>query len=186
MCATCTAGKQKTQNVKNTSGISTLLLRLIVSTEFNTEQEWVWFQNRVSRDGSNSVSTVPSLKSRQALVRFHLDKSHFWSWRSTLQEKRHSICPVLRVDPFRLIMLKAAEESQRWICCHVEHVSSASQIFATSSTAVAHPCLHRLQTAQQPTQLLRCWVRSLTASCLLQWVGTNQVCPPPTTQFHSR
>ena len=145
-------------------------------------------QNRVSRDGSNSVSTVPSLKSRQASRSFSLGQVsllvvalHFA--RKTPSAQYVSFCEWI---PFLLIMLTAAEESHHWICCHVEHVSSAFQIFATSSTAVVDPRLHRLQVAQQPTQLLRCWVRSLTVSCLLQWVGTNQVCPSPTTQFHSR
>ena len=36
-----------------------------------------------------------------------------------------SMCLVLRVDPFRLITLTVAEESQHWICCDVGHVSAA-------------------------------------------------------------
>ena len=36
-----------------------------------------------------------------------------------------SMCLVLRVDLFRLIILTAAEESQHGICCDVEQVSSA-------------------------------------------------------------
>ena len=64
------------------------------------------------------------------LVRFHLDKSHFWSLRSILSRKTPSAQYVSFCEwiPFLLIMLTAAEEPHHWICCHVEHVSSAFQI----------------------------------------------------------
>ena len=91
-------------------------------------QDWVWFQNRVSRDGSNSVSTVPSLRSRQAsrslsLVQVSLLVVALHFARKTPSAQYVSSCEWI---PFLLIMLTAAEESQHWICCHVEHVSSAS------------------------------------------------------------
>ena len=106
----------------------------------------------MSRDGSNSVSTVLSLNCRQASrplslghVSLLVVALHFA--RKTPSAQYVSPCEWI---PFLLIMLTAAEESHHWICCHVEHVSSAFQIFATSSTAVVDPRLHRLQTAQQP------------------------------------
>ena len=101
---------------------------------------------------SSAVSTV-SLSVRKHFAGTHLDKSHFRS-RSTV---------VLRVDPLRLIIPSAAEESQHRICCVVSLVSSElhpklqqpvpllSQARALTSSRV-----------QRPTQLRHCCVRSLT------------------------
>ena len=51
--------KNKTKkNVEQTSGISTLLLRSIISTQFNSVQDRIRRPNGVSRDGPNLVSTV--------------------------------------------------------------------------------------------------------------------------------
>ena len=61
----------------------------------------------------------------------------------------NSICLVFRVEPLRLIIPSAVEESKNKICCVVSLVSSA-----------LHPnfnnhfhCCRRLQRVQQPTQL---------------------------------
>ena len=113
--------------------------------------------NRVSREGSTSVSTVFSSDSRQVSPRpLSLGQLSLLVVRSIAVRKTPSTpkCLVLRVDPFQLIILTAIEESQHRICDDVGHVFS--QTFATSSTAVEDPLLHRLQIAQQPTQRLRC------------------------------
>ena len=114
-----------TQRRKNTNGIYTPLLRSIASTEFKFEQECVRSLNQVSRDESNSVSTVLSLTSRQGSRPFFLGQGSLVVVHATAcRTNAFSMCLVLRVDPFRLIMLTAEEESQHWTCCDVEHVSS--------------------------------------------------------------
>ena len=89
---------------KKTSGISTRLLRSTVSTEFKTEQDWVWFQNRVSRDGLNSVSTVLSLNCRQASRPLSLGQVSLLvvALHCCKNNAINSTCLVLRVDPFSL------------------------------------------------------------------------------------
>ena len=104
-----------------------LLLRSIVSTGCKSEQErvrspkpgferWIEFGidcTFVQQSAKiSSVLTWTSLTSGRA---HNCCKTNAFS----------SMCLVLRVYLFRLIMLTATEESQHWIGCDVEHVSSA-------------------------------------------------------------
>ena len=108
-------------------GMEFLLLRSVVSTGFKSEQQRVrslklgferWIETEfdctfVKRSAKiSSVLTWTSLTCGRA---HNCCKTNAFS----------SMCLVLRVYLFRLIMLTAPEESQHWICCDVEHVSSA-------------------------------------------------------------
>ena len=93
------------------------------------------------------VSTVSSSNSHQAL--FVPTWTSLTSGRALHCCKKNafnSMCLVLRVEPLRLIIPSAAEESQHWICCVVSFVSSA-----------LHPnfhnqfhCCHKLMPSQAP------------------------------------
>ena len=72
------------------------------------------------------MSTVSSSNSHQAL--FVSTWTSLTSGRALHCCKKNafnSMCLVLRVEPWRLIIPSAAEESQHWICCVVSFVSSA-------------------------------------------------------------
>ena len=80
-----------------------------------------------SRDVPNLVSTVSSSNNPQAFRSSPLEQVSF-SGRALHCCKKNSfnsICLVLRVDPVRLIIPSAAEESQDMICCIDSFVSSA-------------------------------------------------------------
>ena len=70
----------------------------------------------------------------------------------------NTVCLVLRVDPLRLIIPSAAQESQHRICCVVSPrlLGIASKLSTTRSTVVARSCFHGLQRVQRPTQLRHC------------------------------
>ena len=85
---------------------------------------------RVCRElKANKVSTVSLLNNPQAfsLVATWTNLT-FWLCAPMLQEERFQLdmSPCLRVDPLRLIIPSAEEESQHRICCVVSFVSSGT------------------------------------------------------------
>ena len=76
---------------------------------------------------SNLVSTVSSSHSRQASRSFPLERVVLLVARSTVAKRTliNSMCLVLRVEPLRLIIPSAKEDSQHRIWCVVVCVSSA-------------------------------------------------------------